>query len=193
MSITQAIISNSPSCFYNLDRIEKSRLCKRFVDFGKKKSNRGTECIVKYTLFNPRLGRSIGNDIFSLSNDKMKNTIINISKLHSSLSTGRYQKSSILSLVASKFSPYQLISFGFELSRTQFNAAKQKSSEDQFTMDDYQRHIPKSRSAVGKTVIDLVKFYLHRYSQSSSITERRVGQDNISLGTPVMHLTQKKS
>ncbi|OMJ25946.1 hypothetical protein AYI69_g4119 [Smittium culicis] len=123
----------------------------------------------------------------------MKNIINNISKLNSSLSTGRYQKSTILSLVASEFSPSQLISFGFELSRTQFNAAKQKSSEDQFTMDDYQRHIPKSRSAVGKTVIDLVKFYLHRYSQSSSITERRVGQDNSSLGTPVIHLTQTKS
>ncbi|OMJ16327.1 hypothetical protein AYI69_g7873 [Smittium culicis] len=118
MTITQAIRSCSSSCFYNLDRIEKRKLCKRFVDFGKKISNGDTECIVKYTLFNSRLGRSIGNDIFSLSNDKMKNTIINISKLHSSLSTGRYQKSSILSLVASKFSPYQLSSFGFESSRT---------------------------------------------------------------------------
>ncbi|OMJ12870.1 hypothetical protein AYI69_g9232, partial [Smittium culicis] len=82
----------------------------------------------------------------------MKNIIINISKLHSSLSTGRYQKSAILSLVASEFSPSQLSSFGFEFSRTQFNTAKQKASEDQFTLDDYQRHIPKSRSAVGQTV-----------------------------------------
>ncbi|OMJ27713.1 hypothetical protein AYI69_g2843 [Smittium culicis] len=92
MTITQAIRSCSPSCFYNLDRIEKSRLCKRFVDFGKKISNGDTECIVKYTLFNSRLGRSIGNDIFLLSNDKMKNIINNISKLHLSLSTGRYQE-----------------------------------------------------------------------------------------------------
>ncbi|OMJ25204.1 hypothetical protein AYI69_g4373 [Smittium culicis] len=45
MTITQAIRSCSPSCFYNLDRIEKSRLGKRFVDFGKKISNGDTECI----------------------------------------------------------------------------------------------------------------------------------------------------
>ncbi|OMJ16317.1 hypothetical protein AYI69_g7877 [Smittium culicis] len=192
MTITQAIRSCSPSCFYNLDRIEKSRLCKRFVDFGKKISNGDTECIVKYTLFSSRFGRPIGNDIFSLSNDKMKNIINNISKLYSSLSTGRYQKSTIFSLVASEFSPSQLSSFGFEFSRTQFNTAKQKASEDQFTLDDYQRHIPKSRSAVGQTVVDLVKSYLHRYSQLSSITGRRVGEDSDGLGTPVMYLTQTK-
>ncbi|OMJ12798.1 hypothetical protein AYI70_g8897, partial [Smittium culicis] len=184
MTITQAIKSCSPSCFYNLDRVEKSRLCMRFIDFGKKISSGDTERIVKYILFNSRLGRSIGNDIFSLSNDKMENIINNISKLHSSLSTGRYQKSAILSLVASEFSPSQLSSFGFEFSRTQFNTAKQKASEDQFTLDYYQRQIPKSRSAVGQTVVDLVKSYLHRYSQPSSITGRRVGEDSNGLGTP---------
>ncbi|OMJ17020.1 hypothetical protein AYI69_g7599 [Smittium culicis] len=182
MTITQATRSCSPSCFYKLDRIEKSRLCKRFVDFGKKISNGYTECIAKYTLFSFRLGRSIGNDIFSFSNDKMKNTIKNISKLHSSLSTDRYQKSTILSLVASEFSPSQLSSFGFEFSRTQFNTAKQKASEDQFTLGDYQRHIPKSRSAVGQTVVDLVKSYLRCYSQQSSIKERRVDGDEDSDG-----------
>ncbi|OMJ10022.1 hypothetical protein AYI69_g10412, partial [Smittium culicis] len=78
-------------------------------------------------------------------------------------------------------------------SRTQFNTAKQKASKDQFTLDDYQRHIPKSRSAVGQTVVDLVKSYLHRYSQPSSITGRRVGEDSDGLGTPVMYLTQTKS
>ncbi|OMJ08684.1 hypothetical protein AYI69_g10978, partial [Smittium culicis] len=114
----------------------------------------------------------------------MKNIINNISKLQSSLSTGRHQKSTILFLVASEFSPSQLSSFGFEFSRTQFNTAKQKASEDQFTLDDYQRHIPKSRSAVGQTVVDLVKSYLHRYSQPSSITGRRVGEDSDDLGTP---------
>ncbi|OMJ25087.1 hypothetical protein AYI70_g1142 [Smittium culicis] len=51
-------------------------------------------------------------------------------------------------------------------------------------MDDYQRHIPKSRSAFGQTVVDLVKSYLHRYSQLSSITIRRVGEDSNGLGTP---------
>ncbi|OMJ23376.1 hypothetical protein AYI69_g5014 [Smittium culicis] len=193
MTITKAIRSCSPSCFYNLDRIEKSRLCKRFVDYCKKISNGDTECIVKYTLFSSRPGRSIGNDIFSLNNDKMKNIINNISKLHSSLSTSKYQKSTILSLVSSEFSPSQLSSFGFEFSRTQFNTAKQKASEDQFTLDDYQRHIPKSRSTVGQTVVDLVKSYLHRYSQPSTITGRRVGQDSDGLGTPVMYLTQTKS
>ncbi|OMJ10617.1 hypothetical protein AYI69_g10171 [Smittium culicis] len=170
MTITQAIRSCSPSCFYNLDRIEKSRLCKRFVDFCDKISNGDAVCIVKYILFSSRLGRSIGNDIFLLSNDKMKIIINNISKLHSRLSTGRYQKSTILSLVASEFSPSQLSSFGFEFSRTEFNTAKQKASEDQFTLDNYKRHIPKSSSAVGQTVVDLVESYLHRYSQSSSIT-----------------------
>ncbi|OMJ17349.1 hypothetical protein AYI70_g6036 [Smittium culicis] len=193
MKITQAIRSFSTPCFYSLDRIEKSRLCKRLVDFGKKISNGDTECIVKYTLFNSRLGRSIVNDIFLFSNDKMKNIINNISKLHSSLSTDRYQESTILSLVASEFSPSQLSCFGFEFSRTQFNTAKQKARKDQFTLDDYQRHIPKSRSAVGQTVVDLVKSYLHRYSQPSSITGRRVGEDINGLGTPVMYLTQTKS
>ncbi|OMJ11174.1 hypothetical protein AYI70_g9888 [Smittium culicis] len=127
--------------------------------------------------------RSIGNDIFSLSNDKIKNIINNISKLYSSLSTGRYQKSTILSLVASEFSPSQLSSFGFEFSRTQFNTAKQKAREDQFTLDDYQRHIPKSRSAVGQTIVDLVKSYLHRYSQPSSMTGRRVGEESNGFET----------
>ncbi|OMJ20594.1 hypothetical protein AYI70_g4011 [Smittium culicis] len=123
----------------------------------------------------------------------MKNIINNISKLHSSLSTRTYQKSTILSLVASEFSPSQLSSFGFEFSRSQFNTAKQKASEDQFTLDDYQRHIPKSRSAVGQTVVDLVKSYLRRYSQPSSKTGRRVGEDSNGLGTPLMYLTQTKS
>ncbi|OMJ14300.1 hypothetical protein AYI70_g7966 [Smittium culicis] len=66
---------------------------------------------------------------------------------------------------SSEFSRFQLNSFGFEFSRTQFNTVKQRSIEDQFTLDDYQRHIPKSRSAVGQTVVDLVKSYLHFYSQ----------------------------
>ncbi|OMJ29510.1 hypothetical protein AYI69_g987 [Smittium culicis] len=123
----------------------------------------------------------------------MKSIINNISKLHSSLSTGRYQKSTILSLVASEFSPSQLSSFGFEFSRTQFKTAKQKESEDQFTLDNYKRHIPKSSSAVGQTVVDLVKSYLHRCSQPSSITGRRVGEDSNGLGTSVMYLTQTKS
>ncbi|OMJ23945.1 hypothetical protein AYI70_g1913 [Smittium culicis] len=86
----------------------------------------------------------------------MKNIIKNISKLHSSLSTG---------------------SFGFEFSRTQFNTAKQKSSEDEFTLDDYQRHISKSRSSIGQTVVVLVKSYLHHYSQPIYIKGRRLGED----------------
>ncbi|OMJ20340.1 hypothetical protein AYI70_g4167 [Smittium culicis] len=140
MTITQAIRSCSPSCFYNLDRIEKSRLCKRFNDFDKKISNRDTEYVV--------------SEIEYPFTD------------------------------ASEFMQSHLSSFGFEFSRTQFNTAKQKASEDQFTLDDYQRHIPKSRSAVGQTVVDLVKSYIHRYSQPSSITGRRVGEDSNGLGTP---------
>ncbi|OMJ07528.1 hypothetical protein AYI69_g11434 [Smittium culicis] len=119
MTITQAIRSCSPSCFYNLDRIEKRKLCKSFVDF------------------------------------------------------------------ASEFSASQIISFGFEFSRTQFNTAKQKASEDQFNLDDYQRHIPKSRSAVVQTVVDLVKSYLQCHSQPSSIAGRRLGEDRDGIGTPV--------
>ncbi|OMJ13824.1 hypothetical protein AYI70_g8273 [Smittium culicis] len=69
--------------------------------------------------------------------------------------------------------------FGFEFSRTQFNTKKQKASEDQFTLDDYQRLISKPRSAVGQAVVHLVKSYLHRYSQTYSIQE----EESVNIST----------
>ncbi|OLY84832.1 hypothetical protein AYI68_g995 [Smittium mucronatum] len=71
---------------------------------------------------------------------------------------------------ASSGTPYlalskNVYSFGSGFSRAQFNTERQKKYEDQLTLGDYQRSIPKSRSAVGQKVVEMVKDILKRNSQ----------------------------
>ena len=85
-------------------------------------------------------------------------------------------KYNILSLVSGLYSRTELQKFGFKFSSRQFYTATRKAQYQIFTLSDYQRRVPPSRSPITQTTINLIIEYLCRNSRLSCRTSVRGAQ-----------------
>src|SRR5271169_3079585 len=77
-------------------------------------------------------------------------------------------KSSLLSLVAGVHSRSYLTNIGFDFSKTQYHTALQKVQKQDFSLKNYQRYVPPSRSKVSQNILHLINEYLLKNSRQSS-------------------------
>ncbi|PVU96561.1 hypothetical protein BB560_005800, partial [Smittium megazygosporum] len=98
----------------------------------------------------------------------------NIRKMHSACKSRPGTSSSVLALVSQVYIIEQLKDFGFEFSSNQYSLSRKKASEENFTLVDYERHAPTSKTKVSDETKAKVSDILHEFSNSSS---------TISLGT----------
>ncbi|PVU85863.1 hypothetical protein BB560_006880 [Smittium megazygosporum] len=72
----------------------------------------------------------------------------NIRKMHSACKSRPGTSSSVLALVSQVYTIEQLKDFGFEFSSNQYSLSRKKASEENFTLVDYERHSPTSKTKV---------------------------------------------
>ncbi|PVV01677.1 hypothetical protein BB560_003895 [Smittium megazygosporum] len=99
----------------------------------------------------------------------------NVRKMHSACKSRPGISSSVLALVSQVYTIEQLKDFGFEFSSNQYSLSRKKASEENFTLVEYERHSPTSKTKVSDETKAKVSDILHEFSNSSSST--------ISLGT----------
>ncbi|PVZ96956.1 hypothetical protein BB558_007110 [Smittium angustum] len=95
--------------------------------------------------------------------------------MHSACKSRPGISSSVLALVSQVYTIEQLKDFGFEFSSNQYSLSRKKASEENFTLVEYERHSPTSKTKVSDETKAKVSDILHEFSNSSSST--------ISLGT----------
>ncbi|PVV00776.1 hypothetical protein BB560_004829 [Smittium megazygosporum] len=72
----------------------------------------------------------------------------NVRKMHSACKSRPGTSSSVLALVFQVYTIEQLKYFGFEFSSSQYYLFRKKASEENFTLVDYERHSPTSKTKV---------------------------------------------
>ncbi|PVU97092.1 hypothetical protein BB560_005763, partial [Smittium megazygosporum] len=99
----------------------------------------------------------------------------NVRKMHSACKSRPGISLSVLAMVFLVYTIQQLKDFGFEFSSNQYSLSRKKASDESFTLVDYERHSPTSKTKVSDETKTKVSNILHEFSNSSSST--------ISLGT----------
>ncbi|PVV04776.1 hypothetical protein BB560_000722 [Smittium megazygosporum] len=99
----------------------------------------------------------------------------NIRKMHSACKSRPGTSSSVLALVSQVYTLEQLKDFEFEFSSNQYSLSRKNASDENFTLVDYERHSPTSKTEVSDETKAKVSDILYEFSSSSSST--------ISLGT----------
>jgi hypothetical protein len=126
-------------------------------------SGKDPQQLFNYFCLHSRVGKSLFCNLQYKDNSVLKR----IREMHSS--NNKY-KSSLLSLVAGFYSRSELKNAGFNFSNTQFHTAMKKVQSQNFSLTNYQRHIPLSKKSVTQETISLITNYLQSNSRESTVT-----------------------
>ncbi|PVV03580.1 hypothetical protein BB560_001949 [Smittium megazygosporum] len=94
----------------------------------------------------------------------------NVRKMHSACKSRPGISSSVLALVSQVYTIEQLKDFGFEFSSNQYSLSRKKASDENFTLVDYERHSPTSKTKVSDKTKAKVSDILYEFSNISSST-----------------------
>ena len=100
------------------------------------------------------------------NSEKFSKLLKNINIMHSNAPSKH--KSNILSLFAKIFSRKELHNASFLFSNTQYLTAQYKAQTQDFSLNDYIRHIPISHTKTSSDTFDLIIHYLLQYSRNST-------------------------
>ena len=96
----------------------------------------------------------------------------NLQRMHCNVDIN--QKSNILQLVTYSNLRRFLRNMGFVFSKTQFRTAMRKQKGESFNLNNYRRHVPKSRMPLSETTLQIIKSYLDKNSRQSYTGEKNI-------------------
>jgi hypothetical protein len=94
--------------------------------------------------------------------------LTNVQRMYTT--AARFQKPSVLGLIAKHFSRTQLETYGFSISQRQFETARRRANDENFSLQKHQRRLPDSRAPTDENTRRLVMEYLLRNSHYSTRT-----------------------
>jgi hypothetical protein len=127
--------------FNSYSASHKSTVATTLHDVAIHLSGQQPEQLYKYLFRHSHTSKNTFPDIQNAT--KTSKMLINLKTLHANAPVKH--KSNILSLVVDLFSRKELKQAGFTFIHTQYTTAKQKASQETFSLDDYQRYVPISK------------------------------------------------